>query len=241
MYESFKEFLSSFGKWWWVVLVNYVGVVAGTFIDLTDKPWAVGIWVLSLLFAVILAPLFAFHSLRKKRDELQLTIDDLKQGRPQFTIGKQAGLEIKPNEATSELLLLLRLYYRNTGQKPAYNWHMRVGYAPDGHPKLFAFIPPEMSSANRIDNNTDIEYGSDFPSAVKYEVKDGKKQIQFEGALVFCALEYTDSEIGGNEYREEMWYTYKFDIGRMGNLSIPRMKQLEPYVRLAYQQEKSSE
>ena len=164
----------------------------------------------------------------------QRQIDKDESGSPPFALGNQTGATIQLKEESSEMHVALGIFFKPKGLKPAYQFRLNVGSAPDGHPNQFAFIPPEMSNANRIDPNSDLEYGAVFRGVQKYEQKDGKQQMPFRGLLIFCVLNYTDSPLGGKSYSEEWWLSYNFTSKLMGALSLERKGNLEPYVRLAY-------
>jgi hypothetical protein len=83
MWKSIKEFIPSFGKWWWAVAIDYLAGIAGVYQSVTGTTtlskvsWGV---VFALAFAI--PPLIAFHLAREGRDKLQNDLDDIKNARP---------------------------------------------------------------------------------------------------------------------------------------------------------------
>ncbi len=163
----------------------------------------------------------------------QSHINKLESGRPQLTIGDKTEINVQLREEESMEVNSLYLRYQNTGSRPAYQFRMRVGYAPEGSPGEFKLFD-ENTSANPI-YQSDPQQGVLHTFAYKYEVKDGKKTTGApKGVLIHCALSYSDAPSGGKSYNEEWWYSYRFDEQRFSQLSIVRKAELEPHVKLAY-------
>lgn len=170
----------------------------------------------------------------------QRKIAKFEQRRPELTLGGRTGATARFIEQTSTMHIALQIYFKNKGLKAAYQFRLRVGFAPDGAPNQFKILD-ERTSANRLDPDSSNEYGYTYDLATKCEEKDGKKIISRIGTLIHCALNYSDSPSGGKSYDDEWWFSYRTDRQGLGALSLKRKEELEPYVRLAYQQRAPSE
>lgn len=171
-------------------------------------------------------------------NDKQRKINKFEQRRPELTLGGRTGAIARFIEQTSEMHIALQLYFKNQGSKAAYQFRLRVGFAPDGAPSQFKPLD-ERTSANRIDPGS-MEYGYTYDLVTKYEEKNGKKVIARIGTLIHCALNYSDSPSGGKSYDDEWWFSYRTDRQGLGALSSKRKEELEPYVKLAYQQKAPS-
>ena len=68
--QSLREFLSLFGKWWWVVVVDYIFGLAGVYQTVTGTTtFSHVVWAIVFILAFTIPPLIAFGIIRKSRDE----------------------------------------------------------------------------------------------------------------------------------------------------------------------------
>uniref|UniRef100_A0A6M3L1Y4 Uncharacterized protein n=1 Tax=viral metagenome TaxID=1070528 RepID=A0A6M3L1Y4_9ZZZZ len=162
------------------------------------------------------------------------TINELKSGRPQFTLDERSKLDLQSQEDDElKYSFIFDVFFRNIGTIPAYHWRMKFGSCPDGLPNHFAFQDKEYSSANRIDIGNTV--GKQYRGTVKYELHEGKKlPPSLKRFLVYCEIHYSDAEINGKGYKEEFYYSYKFDIGQIGNMSLRQKEELIPHVNKAH-------
>jgi len=77
MRQSLKEYITSLGRWVWVVLVDFILAGVGAYLDISNAaPIPTWVWLTLLLIGLIVAPFVAFHKLRLQRDELKSQLDD---------------------------------------------------------------------------------------------------------------------------------------------------------------------
>lgn len=70
MRQSLKEYITSLGRWGWLVVVDIIFGIAGAYLDISET-WGfpTWLWVLLLGIALIIIPFLAFHKVRKERDQ----------------------------------------------------------------------------------------------------------------------------------------------------------------------------
>ncbi len=87
MGKTLKEFLPSFGKWAWVVVVDYIFGFAGVYQSITGTTTLTRIlWGIVFVFAFTIPPLIAFHKLRVSRDGVQKQLDAIRNARPNIEL-----------------------------------------------------------------------------------------------------------------------------------------------------------
>ena len=75
MAKSWKEFWTSFGKWWWVVVADYMLGLAGVYQTITNRATLPKIaWGIAFVLAFAIPPFIAFHTLRVDRDKLRIQL-----------------------------------------------------------------------------------------------------------------------------------------------------------------------
>jgi len=169
----------------------------------------------------------------------QSYINKLESGRPQFTLDDKSGATVHIDTQKSKAIVSLRIYFKNIGSKPAHEFRMRVGVAPDGAPEQFKPFD-ERTSANRIDPESNLGYGYTYELTQTYTEKDSKKIVAQPGILIYCRLDYSDTPPSKESYNEEWWLSCRFDRAGLAALSLERKGELEPYVKLAYPQKAST-
>jgi len=170
----------------------------------------------------------------------QSHINRLESGRPELTLGRTIGIVRREfDEKTSTIKIELSISFRNIGIKSAYQFHSRIGLAPDNAPNKFELLDEE-TSVNRIDPNNDFEISHTLSGFVKYKEKDGKKVIPQTYTIIHCLVNYSDSPSDGEFYKDEWWLSYRADKGNFDMVSQRQKDALEPYVRMAYKQVESN-
>lgn len=169
----------------------------------------------------------------------QSQINKYESGRPQLTIGDKTSLTRDVREKEHKVIFGLHMYHQNSGLKPAYQLRIRVGYALEGKPEGFILFSENTSSNPVYPDGS--QWGIQHTFEQQYEIKDGQNILKAtRGVLIHCVLDYQDAPTKGKAYHEEWWYSYNFERQSLSALSIPRKKELEPYVKLAYQREGST-
>jgi|GEM_PF-4279089 len=163
-----------------------------------------------------------------------IKVYQLESKRPQITLGDKTNITQNIIDTEKKAVNVLQLYYKNSGELPAYRFSMRVGYAIEGNPSSFVLFS-QNSSANPIFPSAP-EQGIIHTFTFQYQEKDGKMIVTQvpKGVLVHCKAEYSNKPYNGKMFNDEWWYSYRLDKQMMSHLSIPRKNELEPYVRLAY-------
>jgi hypothetical protein len=68
--QSFKEFFTSFGKWLWIVVIDYIFGFAGVYQTITGTTTLNRIdWAIAFILAFTIPSFIAFHKMRKSREE----------------------------------------------------------------------------------------------------------------------------------------------------------------------------
>ncbi len=84
---SLVEYLPSFGKSGWAVLVGVFASASGLVLAVTRgdgyPPW---FWLTLLFVGLIIGPFLAFHRVRDKRDDYAKRVDELENTRPSFVV-----------------------------------------------------------------------------------------------------------------------------------------------------------
>lgn len=160
-------------------------------------------------------------------------LDSLRDGRPKLTLGKSVGVKREFDEQRSEIKIELRFSFKNVGEKAAYRFRFRSGFAPENDVSKFKLLE-EKTSANRIDPGSDFETEAFISGFIRYNVRDGVKIIPTRRSLVYFVVSYSDCPDNGKLYRDEWWFSYRGDRERLGVVSEEQKNSLEPYVRKAY-------
>lgn len=169
----------------------------------------------------------------------QKRIHDLEKiNRPTISIGSTIGAKTHKRNADSEVDIIMRLGFRNGGNRPAYQINVWVGHAPAQHPELFRKIY-DFSSSNRIDSG--VEFAIDITMTKKFVLQeDGRRIVRSKDTLVYCGVRYSNSPKDGEWYEDEWWFRYTLGAPMMSPASIPQKEILEPYVRDALRTESIS-
>lgn len=162
--------------------------------------------------------------------DLQVQISS---SRPYLKIADKTRVIRVINEADSELNIKIELFFENSGQKPAYQLRICMGYADLDNPSQFQTMP-EITSVNRIDTGDKVQYGVTQNFRQKYQVKDQALVAGSKGFLLYCKVFYSGSETNGKHYNDEFWFAYDIDSTGLKVMSIEDKKKLEPYVRQTY-------
>lgn len=85
MWKSFIEYITSLGRWGWIVLIQVIAGGVGAYFDISGK-WGfpTWLWILLLGIAFIVVPFIVFHKSRLRRDVLQSELDNIKNQRPKI-------------------------------------------------------------------------------------------------------------------------------------------------------------
>ncbi len=103
MRKSLNEFSKAFGKWWWVVVIDYGFGIVGVYqtVTVTNTLSQIG-WGILLFCAFALPPFIAFHRMRMKRDELieraKFSLKIKESCESNYRNGQKWGLEIYNEE-----------------------------------------------------------------------------------------------------------------------------------------------
>lgn len=85
MCKSFIEYITSLGRWGWLVLVDVISGGVGAYLDISGKlSFPTCLWILFLGIAFAIVPFIIFHKLRLRRDELKSELDSIKNERPKI-------------------------------------------------------------------------------------------------------------------------------------------------------------
>lgn len=160
-------------------------------------------------------------------------INNLRAGRPQLTLRKTVGLKGEVDARRSEVKIELNLLFTNIGEKAAYRFRCRTGFAPAADVSRFELLE-ERTSVNRIDPNNDFGTGVFLSGFVKYTEKDGVEKVSSGSTLIYCMVSYSDCPDNGKLYRDEWWFSYRADREHLGMMSEEQKNLLEPCVRKAY-------
>lgn len=191
---------------------------------LPDWPWQWHSLIGFFVFAGIMGWIIA---------DKQSEVNNLRSGKPELTIGRQARIKRVFDERKSEIELELRLFFKNIGKKAAYRFRCSVGYAPESDVSNFKLIG-ETTNVNRIDINNDFDTVLGIKGFVKYSKKDGVEEIPSSKAFIHCMVSYSDSEYNERLYKKEWWFSYRADTDYLGVMSDEEKSLMEPYVRKAY-------
>jgi hypothetical protein len=83
MWQSLKEYVTSLGRWGWVVIIDFILAGTGAYLDITNAaPIPMWVWITLGLVGLMVAPFIAFHKLRCKRDEIRTELDDIRNAQP---------------------------------------------------------------------------------------------------------------------------------------------------------------
>jgi len=115
MRKSFTEYITALGHWGWIVLVDIFSGISGAYLDVSDT-WGfpTWLWIILLGIALVLVPFIAFHRLRIKRDDIQGTLDSIKNAMPEIIVEPK----VRDNCAYLEV--------RNTGTEAVFSANARI-------------------------------------------------------------------------------------------------------------------
>lgn len=83
MWQSLKEYVTSLGRWGWVVIIDFILAGAGAYLDITNAaPIPMWVWITLGLAGLMVAPFIAFHKLRLKRDEIRTELVSIRDAQP---------------------------------------------------------------------------------------------------------------------------------------------------------------
>ncbi len=156
----------------------------------------------------------------------------LRAGRPNMTLGNRAKAETVNYETTSEMDIKFRLLFRNSGTKNAHLLKYRTAIASPQEPSKCKALP-DLTSANPVAPNTDLEFGRNLTIRQKYE-KTPDGQLIFNAPiewLIYSAVIYDDSPTGGKQYRDEWWFYYGYGSKDLQDATLEQKQIFEPYVR----------
>ena len=160
-------------------------------------------------------------------------LDNLRGGRPKLTLGKSVGVKKEFDEQRSEIKIELRFSFKNVGEKAAYRFRFRSGFAPENDVSKFKLLE-EKTSVNPIDVGSDFETEAFISGFIRYDVRDGVKIIPTRRSLVYFMVSYGDCPNNGKSYMDEWWFSYRADRESLGMVSEEQKNSLEPYIRKAY-------
>jgi hypothetical protein len=99
--QSFKQFILSFGKWWWAVVIDYIFGVVGVYQSVAGVTTLSKIlWGIVFFLAFTIPPFIAFHKLRIKSDAIQKELDNIKNERPEIIV--------EPRIESSQAVLIVK-------------------------------------------------------------------------------------------------------------------------------------
>ena len=162
----------------------------------------------------------------------QSHINKLESGRPIMTLGNRAKAETVNHEASSEMDIMLRVLFRNSGTKNAYRLKFRVGIAAAQDPSQCKALPDE-TSANLVAPDTKLEFGRDIIIRQKY-AKTSDNRLTFVGPtewLIYSAVIYGDAPSRGKQYTDEWWFYYRIEGKDLQDATVEQKEKLEPYIR----------
>jgi len=159
-------------------------------------------------------------------------ISKLESGRPIMTLGNRAKAETVNHEASSEMDIILRVLFRNSGTKNAYQLIFRAAIASAQDPSKCKALRDE-TSANLVAPDTKLEFGRNITIRQKYE-KTSDNKLKFSGPiewLIYSAVLYSDLPSKGKHYIDEWWFYYRFEGKDLQDATVEQKQKLEPHIR----------
>jgi hypothetical protein len=104
--QSLMAFIRSFGRWWWVIVVDYIFGIVGVYQTVTGETTLSKIlWGLVFFLAFIIPSFIAFHKMRIKSDKVTRELDDIKNSCPNVELADVKNVRVKiRNVLTGDVL-----------------------------------------------------------------------------------------------------------------------------------------
>jgi hypothetical protein len=83
MWQSIKEYVTSLGRWAWVVMIDFILAGASAYLDISNSaPIPRWVWISLFLVGFIVAPFISFHRLRQERDQIKIQLESIRNAQP---------------------------------------------------------------------------------------------------------------------------------------------------------------
>lgn len=156
----------------------------------------------------------------------------LAERRPEITIGKSLGASTNVDDNAKVVNLVARLRFHNVGNRPAYQFRMRTGYARVERPNEFV-VKPNLENPNRLDAGGEV--GPDLELSMPFVDKEGGgRAVPTKEILIYVGVRYSDKPTGGSYWEEDFWFVYVLGKPLLAMQHLAQKEALEPYVRAAY-------